>query len=329
MNIPTRYRVRHLTQYSYGSDVVHSHQLLHLVPRPMHFQECFEHAIEIGPAAYRRRDEVDAFGNPLTRIEIEYPHRHLDVAAEMEVYVHPRPPVHAADTLPWEKVASGLAYHGRAPARDSLEAARFRHESPYVRIKKMFTDYAQECFAPGRPILECAEDLMTKLNLSCEYAPGETTVATPVTEVLQKRRGVCQDFAHLMIACLRSRGLAARYVSGYVRTLGPREAKAQLQLQFDPADAAAASAGTATLAPDPEDPPALLGGAASHAWVAVFCPPFGWIDLDPTNDTYVGTDHIAIAWGRDFGDVSPLRGVILGGGTHRLSVHVAVERLPA
>ena len=327
MNVPARYHVRHLTQYAYGSDVVHSHQLLHLVPRPVQYQQCFEHTIEIGPAGYRRSDEVDAFGNPLTRIEIEFPHADLEVAAEMEVQVHPRPPVHAADTLAWEKVASDLAYHGRAPARENMEAARFRHESPYVRVKKMFTNYAQDCFASGRPILECAEDLMTKLNLSCEYAPGETTVATPVTEVLQKQRGVCQDFAHLMIACLRSRGLAARYVSGYVRTLGPRESKAQLPLRFDPVDSEAPDAGSAAPALDIDAP--LLGGAASHAWVSVFCPPFGWIDLDPTNDTYVGTDHIAIAWGRDFGDVSPLRGVILGGGSHRLSVHVAVELLRA
>jgi transglutaminase-like putative cysteine protease len=323
MNVTTRYRVRHLTEYSYGSDVVHSHQLLHLVPRPLNYQQCFEHSIEITPGAYRRGDEVDAFGNPVTRIEIQYPHRHLEVAAQMEVTVHPRPPVHAVDTLPWDRVASTLSYHSRALARDALEASRFRHESPYVRVKKLFTDYAQDCFAPGRPILEGAEDLMRKLNLGFEYAPGETTIATPVTEVLQNRRGVCQDFAHLMISCLRSRGLAARYVSGYVRTCGPRDTKAQLQLQFEPEQVTV----PATSGPDSDEAPALLGGAASHAWVSVFCPPFGWIDLDPTNDTYVGTDHVAIAWGRDFGDVSPLRGVILGGGTHRLSVHVAVEPL--
>jgi len=317
MSTATRYRVRHLTAYSYGSEVVHSHQLLHLVPRPLSYQQCFEHAIEINPDAYRRRDEVDAFGNPVTRIEIEYPHRELEVEAQMELAVHPRPPIHAADTLPWDAVASSLAYHACEPASENLEASRYRHESPYVRIKKVFTDYAQSCFPTRRPILECAEDLMTKLNIGFEYAPGETTVATPVTEVLQNRRGVCQDFAHLMIACLRSRGLAARYVSGYVRMLGPREARPQLQLQFD--------AGTAILASD--QPTELRGRAASHAWVSVFCPPFGWIDLDPTNDTYVGTDHIAIAWGRDFGDVSPLRGVILGGGRHQLSVHVAVEPL--
>lgn len=303
MNTAARYRVRHVTEYSYVSDVVHSHQLLHLVPRPIQYQECLEHSIEICPATFRRRDEIDAFGNPITRIEIEHPHRSLDVIAEMEVQVHARPAVVAKDTLAWERVATALSYHSRAPSHESLEASRFRHESPYVRVKKMFTEYAEDCFLAGRPILACAEELMTKVYRGFKYSPGETSVATPVTEVLRSKRGVCQDFAHLMIACLRSRGLAARYVSGYVRTL-----------RNEPSE-------------ESESETPLVGGAASHAWVSVYCPPFGWIDLDPTNDTYVGTDHIAIAWGRDFGDVSPLRGVILGGGSHRLSVNVAVERL--
>ncbi len=305
MNTAARYRVRHVTEYSYVSDVVHSHQLLHLVPRPIQYQECLEHSIEICPATFRRRDEIDAFGNPITRIEIEHPHRNLDVTAEMEVQVHARPAVVAKDTLAWERVATDLSYHSRGPSHESLEASRFRHESPYVRVKKMFTEYAEGCFLAGRPILACAEELMTKVYDEFKYSPGETSVATPVTEVLRHKRGVCQDFAHLMIACLRSRGLAARYVSGYVRTLRNE------------------------LSPEAESETPLVGGAASHAWVSVYCPPFGWIDLDPTNDTYVGTDHIAIAWGRDFGDVSPLRGVILGGGSHRLSVNVAVERLAA
>ena len=309
MNASARYRIRHVTEYAYGSDVVHSHQLLHLVPRPNEFQECSEHRIEICPAVYRRSDGFDAFGNPVTRIEIEHPHRHLDVTAEMDVYVHARPPVSARDTFPWERVVTDLRYNSHAPARESLEASRFRHESPYVRVKKMFTEFANDCFPEGRPILAGAAELMTKLHRNFKYSPGETTVATPVTEVLRNRRGVCQDFAHLMIACLRSRGLSARYVSGYVRTFGPKDAKLE-----EVGDAESECSG-------------FVGGAASHAWVSVYCPPLGWIDLDPTNDTYVGTDHVSIAWGRDFGDVSPLRGVILGGGTHRLDVNVSVERL--
>jgi transglutaminase-like putative cysteine protease len=289
MSGPMRYRVRHETAYSYASDVVHSHQLLHLVPRPAPYQQCLEHTIDISPAAYRRKEEIDAFGNPVTRVEFEHPHRRLEVTTDMEVEIYSRPAISAADTVPWDRLAARFEYTGRSPSRDDLEAVRFRSESPYVRVKRMFTDYAEDCFPAQRPILACAQALMTKLHTELMYAPGATTIATPVTEVLEIRRGVCQDFAHLMIACMRSRGLAARYVSGYVRS--------------------------------------LVGSAASHAWVAVYTPPFGWLELDPTNDTMVGTDHIAVAWGRDFGDVSPLRGIILGGGSHRLSVDVRVEHL--
>ena len=291
MRSPTRYRVRHETAYLYANDVVHSHQLLHLVPRPAPYQQCLEHTIDISPAAYRRKEEIDAFGNPVTRVEFEHPHRKLEVTTDMEVEIYSRPSITASDTIPWDRLATRFNYTGRSPGRDDLEAIRFRSESPYVRVKTMFTDYAEDCFPAKRPILACAQALMTKLHTELMYAPGATTIATPVTEVLEIRRGVCQDFAHLMIACLRSRGLAARYVSGYVRS--------------------------------------LVGSAASHAWVAVYAPPFGWLELDPTNDTMVGTDHIAVAWGRDFGDVSPLRGIILGGGSHRLSVEVRVERLDA
>ncbi len=287
-----RYRVRHTTLYRYGEEVLHSHQLLHLVPRPVPYQECLEHAIHVSPAAYRRRDDVDAFGNPLSRIEIAQRHRRLEVQAEMEIEVHPRPPLNATDSLAWERVVASLSYWATPPARESLDACRFRHESAYVRVKSLFSEYAEDAFGPGRPVLDASYALMTKLNREFRYAPGETTIATPLSEVLEKRRGVCQDFAHLMIACLRSRGLAARYVSGYVRRLQQ------------------------------------LGSSATHAWVAVYCPPFGWVELDPTNNVRVGTDHVAVAWGRDFGDVSPLRGIILGGGSHELSVSVQVESVP-
>ena len=296
-----RYRIRHDTAYAYASDVVHSHQLLHLVPRPAPYQQCLEHAVVFSPASPRRTDGVDAFGNPVTRLEFERSHRDLSVTSSMLVDVYARPSLRADDTVSWERARADLSYRGdRAPAHAALEACRFRHESPYVRIKSAFTDYGEECFTAERPILACAESLMTKLHSELEYTPGATTIATPLGEVLTHRRGVCQDFAHLMIACLRSRGLAARYVSGYVRAAAPADEVGK-------------------------QPAAPLGGGASHAWVAVFCPPFGWIELDPTNNARVGTDHIAIAWGRDFGDVSPLRGIILGGGTHELAVNVTVE----
>jgi transglutaminase-like putative cysteine protease len=192
-------------------------------------------------------------------------------------------------------VQDSFAYHGAWPARDQLEAARFRHESPHVRVKQIFTDYSAGCFPAGQSLLQCAEALSMKLHKDIEYVPGATTVSTSATEVLEKRRGVCQDLAHLMISCLRSRGLPARYVSGYLRT---------------------------SSASDDEK---LVGDNATHAWVSVWSPPFGWIEFDPTNGCFAGTDHVAVAWGRDFGDVSPLRGVILGGGHHELSVTVEVE----
>jgi transglutaminase-like putative cysteine protease len=285
---PVTYHVRHVTRYDYASDVVHSHQLLHLMPRPAPYQRCLEHAIEVSPAVNWRRDEVDAFGNPLTRIYLEHPHRQLEVVSWMKVEVQPRPALRAEESPPWEEIVDQLRYQGRAPQPADLEACRFRHESPYVRVKQMFSAYAADCFQPHRPLLACALDLMSKLHRELMYEPGATTVATPVTHVLEIRRGVCQDFAHLMISCLRSRGLAARYVSGYVRSLG------------------------------------LVGGAASHAWLSLYVPPLGWVELDPTNDVQAGTDHIGVAWGRDFGDVSPLRGIIYGS-PHEPTVSVDVE----
>lgn len=300
-----RYQISHETHYHYASDVVHAHHLLHLVPRPFAYQQCSSFDLTLTPGAERRQDMIDVFGNVVTRLEFEQPHRQLAVVTELEVDVHPRAHVIADQTDPWECVRGDLAYGGPWPARDRLDACKFRHESRYVRIKKMFTDYAEDCFEPGRPLLACAEALMTKIHTELEYAPGETSVDTPLKEVLDRRSGVCQDFAHLMIACLRSRGLAARYVSGYLRTNPPKPAEDE----------------------KPPEGATLIGTGASHAWISVFCPPHGWVDLDPTNDCRVGTDHIAIAWGRDFGDVSPLRGVILGGGSHRLNVSVRVESL--
>jgi transglutaminase-like putative cysteine protease len=296
------YRIRHETRYEYAADVVHSHHLLHLVPRPAPYQVCLEHALEIAPDNYRATNEIDAFGNPLVRLELAQPHRELAVISSMEIEVHPRPAVNADTTDAWEKVRDAFAYRGEfvigfGPSRELLDAARFRHESPHVRLKQAFTDFSADCFPAGQPILLCAERLTTKLHAEIEYAPGETTVSTSPVELLESRRGVCQDFAHLMISCLRSRGLPARYVSGYLRT-------------------------NATTGKDGQK---LVGDGASHAWVSVWSPPYGWQEFDPTNGCFAGTDHVAVAWGRDFGDVSPLRGVILGGAEHQLSVTVSVE----
>jgi transglutaminase-like putative cysteine protease len=295
MSEAVRYRVRHETTYRYGGDVVHSRQLLHLTPRAAPWQSCLAHAIDLEPMPASRRDEADAFGNTVTRLEFDRPHDRLEVIARMEVEVRPRPEFDAGATESWERVRDDLTYTSRPLAPRKLDAVRYRMQSPYVRVKHAFQRYALECFPEERPILAGAEALMRKLHADLTYAPGETNIATPLMKVFESRRGVCQDYAHLMIACLRSFGLPARYVSGYLRTI---PAKGETS---------------------------LVGADASHAWLAVYCPPLGWVELDPTNGIRVGIDHVALAWGRDFGDVSPLRGVIVGGGRHEPSVKVTVE----
>jgi transglutaminase-like putative cysteine protease len=291
-----RYRVRHETVYHYGGDVAHSHQLLHLAPRDSANQICHSRTIALDPQPSTRREDVDAFGNFVTRLEYDLPHDRLLVLAEAAVEVSAPQPKADTESTAWEEVRDALSYSGQPMTADYLDASRFRMESTYVRVKQTFRDYAADCLAPGSPLLLGAESLMHKMRRDFSYAPGSTNIRTSVIDAFTARRGVCQDFAHIMLACLRSQGLAARYVSGYLRTTPPAGSE-----------------------------PALLGTDASHAWVSVFCPPFGWVDLDPTNDVRVGTGHIVIGWGRDFGDVSPLRGVIVGGGRHRLSVRVSVQ----
>ena len=286
-----RYAVRHSTVYEYGGEVAHSHHLLHLTPRALPFQRCLKHSLTLEPEPSSTRDDFDAFGNPIARVEYERPHDRLAVCSDMEVEVLPRPGgAAAADS--WESVRARLRYHAAPLSAAELDAFRFRMQSSYVPIKQALGDYAQDALAPDRPIEEACAALAGQIHREFRYLPGSTTNRTPITEVLQMRRGVCQDFAHLMIGCLRSSGLAARYVSGYLRTARNGE---------------------------------RVGGDASHAWVSVYCPPGGWVDFDPTNDCRVGEDHVTLAWGRDFGDVSPLRGTIVGGGRHKLSVDVGVR----
>ena len=199
-----------------------------------------------------------------------------------------------ASSPPWEEVRDSLAY-GATPVL--IEPNCFLFESPYVRVKHEFSAYAGPCFTPQRPLLEAVQALMSLIYTEFEFDPEATTVATPVLQILEEKRGVCQDFAHLMLSCLRSLGLAARYVSGYLLTQPP------------------------------PGKPRLVGADASHAWISVYCPSLVggiWVDFDPTNNLLPDTQHITLAWGRDFGDVSPLRGVILGGDEHELDVAVTV-----
>lgn len=291
----TRYLVRHATVYEYGGDVSHSHHLLHLKPREFEFQRCVEHSLALDPQPSSVREDVDAFGNAIARLEYDRSHDRLAVTAQMHVEIFPR----IADSMEseaWDAVRDRLSYHAAPMAAADLEACRFRMRSSHVLLKQGFEHYAKDCFGPGRSIAAASSELMHKIHREFKYVSGSTTNRTSILDVLKSRRGVCQDFAHFMIACARSSGLAARYVSGYVRTVR-------------------------------KGGKAAIGGDASHAWVSVYCPPLGWLDFDPTNDCMVGEDHVTLAWGRDFGDVSPLRGMIVGGGRHKLKVDVSVQPL--
>ncbi|NHC05247.1 transglutaminase-like putative cysteine protease [Azonexus fungiphilus] len=303
-----RYHVLHETTYEYGSPISLSQQQLHLSPRFLPWQQVFEQRIDIAPAPTWRRDGLDAFGNPVSWISFHAPHDSLRIRSAMNIAVVPHPTDAAtlAASLPWDVLRERLAYDAQAPLVEDLEATRFLFESPHVRVKHELAQYAADCFPPGTPVLVGAQALMAKIFAEFEFDPEATTVSTPVLEVLENKRGVCQDFAHLMIACLRALGLAARYVSGYLLTRPP------------------------------PGKPRLIGADASHAWVSVYAPGTGddWVDFDPTNNLLPDTEHITLAIGRDFSDISPLRGIILGGGSAEPEVAVTVvpldeEEIPA
>ncbi|MBN6772855.1 transglutaminase family protein [Pseudomonas granadensis] len=292
-----RYQIFHDTCYHYDSPVSLAQQLAHLWPRECAWQRCTEQQLLISPEPTTRRDERDVFGNPLTRLAFERPHDQLQVGARLTVEVLARPALDFNQSPAWERTRDELTYSSQPLPADVLEACRYRFQSPYVHLKRSFVEFSQSCFPPGRPLLLGVQDLMEKIFSEFTFDAEATQVATPLVEVLERRRGVCQDFAHLMLACVRSRGLAARYVSGYLLTQPP------------------------------PGQPRLIGADASHAWVSVFCPVLGWVDFDPTNNVQPALEHITLAWGRDFSDVSPLRGVILGGGNHDPEVSVTVMPL--
>lgn len=292
-----RYMVVHETLYPYGSAVSLSHQMLHLRPRECAWQKIHRYHCAVEPSPDWSQEGIDAFGNPVAWMGFATPHENLHVKAEIDVEVFPHRPLgQLADSMPWEMLRDRLAYQGRPPLEDDLAAKRFLYESSFVRIKQDFFDYGEDCFTPSAPVLEATRRLMDKIFNEFEFDPHATTVATPIREVLAKKRGVCQDFAHLMLACLRSRGIPARYMSGYLLTQPP------------------------------PGQPRLIGADASHAWVSVYAPGFGddWVEFDPTNNLLPDTQHITLCWGRDFNDISPLRGVILGGGNHDPEVAVTV-----
>ena len=286
-----RYDLLHETHYSYESPVVLSQQLLHLTPRVVEGQRLDAHAIDVEPTPSESATRDDYFGNPVRQFMLAAPHSALTVRARSTVEVLPR--VAPAPAGPWDALRDRLRAEGTGAP---LEPMEFLYESPHVEFSRDLAAYAEPSFTPGRELVDAALDLMRRIHAEFKFDPKATSVSTPLREVLAKRRGVCQDFAHFMAGCLRMLGLPARYLSGYILTTPP------------------------------PGKPRLVGADASHAWISLWTGG-GWLDLDPTNNMRVGDQHIALGWGRDFSDVTPMRGVILGGGEQTLAVRVTVTPL--
>jgi transglutaminase-like putative cysteine protease len=287
-----QYLLSHRTTYTYASSVDSAHHIAHLRTRPFPGQKVSSISIITQPLPALAVQHVDHFGNLIDIYRIDKPHQRFDIEVRASVDVRfPEPPP-GSETPPWEEIRAALNGDG-FPA--PIEASEFVHDSPLVPGDEDLKAYGATSLTAGRPILDAARELTSRIKTDFEYHPGATDISTPLHDVFEGKAGVCQDFAHVMIAALRAHGLAAAYVSGYIRTIhSPEEVE-------------------------------LRGADASHAWVAVWCgETAGWVHLDPTNDLIAREDHVAVAWGRDFSDVSPLRGVILGGGNHVYSVAVTL-----
>jgi transglutaminase-like putative cysteine protease len=288
-----RYRVRHRNVYRYDTPVSVNYGEARLLPRATPGQRIVEASLRIHPEPGSLREREDAYGNRVVWFSLGQPHTLLEIESEALIErLAPNAPAKPSPT--WEAVVADL---DAASDPDILLAREYRLPSRYVPIEADAVDYARASFSPGRPILDALADLSARVREGFAYNPAATDIGTPLAEVLRERHGVCQDFAHLCLAGLRGLGLAARYVSGWLETNPPPGAEP------------------------------LQGADASHAWIAVLVPGLGWVDYDPTNGGAAGPGHLTLAWGRDFADVSPLKGVIYGGGRHALEVGVTVERV--
>jgi transglutaminase-like putative cysteine protease len=288
------YHILHRTLYEYTAPVSVSHHVARLEPLATATQSRESFSLQIFPAPALRKARTDYFGNQLCFFAIQEIHSRLEIITSSRVSVRAEKPARNESAAPWESVAEMF----RDPVSpEVVEPYQFVFDSPQVRASLALYDYARESFAEGTPLIAGARSLTQRIFKDFKFDPKATTVATPLEEVWETRRGVCQDFAHLGIACLRSLGLPARYVSGYLRTCSP------------------------------EDTPRLVGADASHAWFAIFSPGNGWVDFDPTNNVQPAGEHITVAYGRDFGDVSPVAGILTGGGRHIVKVAVDVEQV--
>ena len=289
------YRLNHTTTYHYSGAVSLSHHLLRLRPRDLPRQRCLHNDLHIEPRPDVLCAHRDYFGNAISFLTIEGSHRRLLITSRSEVEVKAPTMPDPAQTPAWERVRDIVP---DGDAESFLQACEFLYASPLIKKQPEFAAYAAPSFPPGRPLLEAVLDLTARMHADFTFDPEATSVATPLLEVFQTRRGVCQDFAQLEIGFLRTMGVPARYISGYLET---------------------------------EPPPGqarLAGADASHAWVSFLCPGAGWIDVDPTNNLLVASRHITLGWGRDYSDVSPIRGIIIGSGEHSMDVAVDVIPMP-
>ncbi len=286
-----RYRVTHETTYTYEELVSICHNELRLQPRDTERQRRLGTALHISPVPRAASLELDYFGNPTHFFTVEEPHHGMVLVAESELEID-RSSEEPLFTPPWESLRDRVR---EDRSHDGLAAFEMTFASPLVPVDREFASYAAPFFPRGGEILECVVELTHRIHTDFAYRPGATSVSTPVRDVLAAREGVCQDFSHVQLACLRALGLPARYVSGYLHT--------------QPADGRER----------------LVGADASHAWVSVYCGDAGWLDVDPTNDLVVSDQHLTLAWGRDYGDVPPIKGVILGSGGHTVEVAVDVS----
>lgn len=287
----TLLRMRHVTEYAYAARVELAAHMLHMRPRVLPWQSVRDYRLDVWPVPDRVQAGLDHFGNPVAWVFLDRAHERLTVTAEAVVDVQPQTAPHPADSPPWEAVAACALQ-----AQAARTVAEFTFGSAMAPTDAAARAFTAASFTPGRPVLEALLELMGRIWRDFRFDPEVTTISTPVARVMQLRAGVCQDFAHLMIAGLRGLGLPARYVSGYLRTRPP---PGQARLQ---------------------------GADQSHAWVGCWMgPALGWIDLDPTNDLVVADQHVWLGWGRDYADVSPIRGMLLGGGRHTMRVGVDIE----
>ena len=291
-----RYRVRHITRYNYAARVTSCYNLANLVPRDTERQRCLRNHITVSPQPVVSRSRTDYFGNQAYHFEIQKAHKELVITSESEIQVSDWNLDLSLDF--GHSYGQALHYLRNNRSQEALAAREYLLDSPMIEAADSLQAYAQSSFIPDRSLKSCVAELTTRIFQDFSYDPDFTTIATPLSEVMEHRRGVCQDFAHLEVGCLRSVGIPARYVSGYIETLpAPGEEK-------------------------------LVGADATHAWVSYFCPDEGWIEFDPTNDTAAHNQHIVTAYGRDYFDVTPIKGVIFGGGKGpQLSVSVDVARI--